>query len=76
MEGHHNTHPASFLLHFVHRSICVTEPVQLIASIPVLVLKTVDAAFYELHVVLSERPCLVCEDILHLVTRKNSPSDL
>lgn len=66
MEGHHNTHPASFLLHFVHRSICDTESIQIGARVPVLVLEAIDAALDELHVVLSEGARLVCEDILHL----------
>lgn len=66
MEGRHNTHPASFLLEFVHRSICDTEPIQLWARIPVLVLEAVNAALYELHVILSESARLVCEDILDL----------
>lgn len=63
MEGHHNTHPASFLLYFVHRSICDTE---VGARILVFVLEAVNAALYELHVVLSEGARLVSEDILHL----------
>lgn len=66
MEGRHNTHPASILLEFVHRSICDTESIQLRARIPVLVLEAVDAALYELHVILSESARLVCEDILDL----------
>lgn len=66
MEGHHNTHPASFLLQFAHRSICDTESVQLRARIPVLVLESVDAALDELHVILSEGPSLVGENILYL----------
>lgn len=66
MEERHNTHPASFLLQFVHRPICDAETVQLRVRVPVLVLEAVDAALYKLHVVLSERARLVCEDVLDL----------
>lgn len=66
MEGRHNTHPASSLLQFAHRSICDTESVQLWACVLVAVLDAVNTALYELHVILSEGARLVCEDILHL----------
>lgn len=66
MEGHHNTHPASFLLWFAHRSIWDTEPIHLSASIPVFVLEAINAALDKLHVVLSEGACLVREDVFHL----------
>lgn len=66
MEEHHNTHLASFLLQFVHGSICDAEPVQLWVCILGLVLEAVDAALYELHVILRESARLVCEDVLDL----------
>lgn len=66
MEGRHNTHPASFLLEFVHRSICDTESIRLGARVMVVVLEAVNAALYELHVILSERARLVGENILDL----------
>lgn len=53
MAGHHNTHPASFLLYCVHRSICNAESVHFRARVPVLVLVAINAALYELHVILS-----------------------
>lgn len=62
----HNTHPASFLLQFVHWPICDAEAVQLGVGVAVLVLEAVDAALYELHVVLREGARLVREDVLHL----------
>lgn len=66
MVGQHNTHPASFLLQFVHWSICDTKAVQLGAGVPMFVLEAVDTALDELHVVLGECAGLVCEDVLHL----------
>lgn len=66
MEGRHNTHPASFLLEFVHRSICDTESIRLWARVVVVVLEAVNAALYELHVILSESARLVRENILDL----------
>lgn len=66
MEGHHNTHLASFLLQFVHGSVCDAKSVQLRVPILGLVLEAVDAALDELHVVLSESARLVCEDVLNL----------
>lgn len=62
----HNTHPASFLLQFVHRPICDAEAVQLGVGVAVLVLKAIDAALDELHVVLCECARLVREDVFHL----------
>lgn len=66
MEEHHNTHLASFLLQFVHGSVRDAESVQLCVCTLGLVLEAVDAALYELHVILSESARLVCEDVLDL----------
>lgn len=66
MEGHHNTHLASFLLQFVHGSVCDAKSVQLRVCILGLVLEAIDATLYELHVILSESARLVCEDVLDL----------
>lgn len=66
MEGHHNTHLASFLLQLAHGSVCDADPVQLRAGVVGLVAEAVDAALDELHVVLSERARLVSEDVLDL----------
>lgn len=62
----HNTHPASFLLQFVHRPICDAEAIHLGVGVAVIVLEAVDAALDELHVVLREGARLVREDVLHL----------
>lgn len=66
MEGHHNTHLASFLLQFVHGSVCDAKSVQLRVRILGLVLEAINATLYELHVILSESARLVCEDVLNL----------
>lgn len=66
MEGHHNTHLASFMLQFVHGSVCDTKSVQLRVLTLGLVLEAINAALYELHVILSESARLVCENVLDL----------
>ena len=66
MEGHHNTHLASFLVQFVHGSVCDAKSVQLRVCILRLVLEAVNATLYELHIILSESARLVCEDVLDL----------
>lgn len=62
----HNTHLASFLLQFIHGSVCDAKSVQLQIHILGVVLEAVNATLYELHVILSESASLVCEDVLDL----------
>ncbi len=60
------THLSSILLQFIHRPVRHSEAVQLAPGVSVFVLEAVYTALDELHVVLGQRACLVCEYIFHL----------
>lgn len=68
VKGYGATHRPRLLMQFVRWPICHREPIHLTPGLCVLILEAVYTALNELHVVLGQRPRLVCENVLHLQT--------